>query len=120
MSTTSIRIKDSVYSRLELNAKGYESVSDTINRANLSLEKDEAFSMLDEQVACSVRDLAAGGVAKEKTLLMHHQREAIQSAMDIVLRIYHDYKVNYEITNNVCCIKVVANSQLGNKVKASV
>ncbi len=90
--------------------------------------RTKGYTMVDEESdadivlvnTCSVRDLATDGVTKERALLMHHQREAIQSAMDIVLRIYHDYKVNYEITSNGCCIKVVANSQLGNTVKTSV
>lgn len=107
MSTTSIRIKDSVYSRLELNAKGYESVSDTISRANFSLEKDEALSMLDRLVDCCVEDLKVDGVSKEKHILMHYQREAIQSAVDLLYRLYPDYKIECEVESNECLVKVM-------------
>jgi len=107
MSTTSVRIKDNVYSRLELNAEGYESVSDTIGRANLSLEKDKALDMLDRQVALSVTDLTTEGITKEKAIPMHYSRDAIQSAMDLVLRLYPNYKIDYEIKTNMCCINVM-------------
>lgn len=103
MPTTSVRIKDSVYSRLELNAKGYESVSDTINRANFNLEKNEALEMLDNQV----KRLSEEGVTKEINILMHYQKEAIQSAMDLVIRLYPDYNIDYEIKINVCSISVI-------------
>jgi predicted CopG family antitoxin len=106
MSTSSIRIKNDVYSRLELNAKGYESVSDTINRANACLEMVEALGMLDRQVAFSVQDLIEDNITKERTILMHFKEEAITSAMDIVVRLYPEYHVKYEIKVNMCCITV--------------
>lgn len=112
MSTTSIRIKDNVYSRLELNAKGYETVSDTISRANQCLEKDEAFNMLDRQVALSIDTLVTEGVTRDKNILMHYHTDAIQSAMDLILRLYPAYQINYEIKNNVCCIEVTSKEKI--------
>lgn len=106
MSTTSVRIKDSVYSRLELNAKGYESVSDTINRANFSLEKNEALDMLDSQVALSIKRLNEEGVTKDINILMHYQKEAVQSAMDLITRLYPEYNIDCEIKINMCSISV--------------
>ena len=106
MSTTSIRIKDDVYSRLEMNAKGYESVSDTISRAIKSLEEREAFDMIDNQVAESIQRLSEEGSDKERVLLMHYQKEAIQLAMDLVVRLYPEYRIEYEIKVNACSVKV--------------
>lgn len=109
MSTTSVRIKDSVYSRLEMNAKGYEPVSDTINRANLSLEKNEALDLLDNQVALSIHSLNEEGITKERHIVMHYQKEAITSAMDLIVRLYPEYKIEYEAQANMCCINVTRN-----------
>lgn len=106
MSTTSIRIKDDVYSRLEMNAKGYESVSDTISRANKSLEMLEAIEMLDNQIAASIQKLNEEGADKERVLLMHYQKESIQSAMDLVIRLYPKYEIEYEIKTNACSVRV--------------
>jgi hypothetical protein len=106
MSTTSIRINDQVYARLELNAKGYESVSDTIDRANKSLETLEMLEMLDTQVACCIKDFIESKITRERVILTHHKPDAIQSAMNIIDRIYYDFHVHCEINTNMVRISV--------------
>lgn len=106
MSTTSVRIKDSVYHRLELNAKGYEAVSDTISRANDSLEICEALEMIDAQMKICVEDLSANKASKEIVFLIHFQEKAIHSAMDLVKRLYPEYEIECDIKINACVLNV--------------
>lgn len=98
---TSIRIKDDVFSLLEINAKGYESVSDTIKRSVFSLEVLEALDMASRQTELSILTLKEEGLTRNKTILMHYQPEAIEQAMDLVKKLYPDYVINYKIETNV-------------------
>lgn len=95
--STPVRIKDDVYSRLELNAKGYESVSETISRSIDSLEAIEFFNMVCSQVESSIDTLRAEGkvATREKVLLVHYKTETIEKVMTVVEKIYDKYQVSY-------------------------
>ncbi|MCG3740669.1 hypothetical protein [Vibrio cincinnatiensis] len=94
--STPIRIKDNVYSRLEINAKGYESVSDTIHRAVHALEVLEAFDMMHRQVASSIEVLDNEGIEKEKTLLVHYDDNAKNQAIEMINNIDFGHDVTLE------------------------
>lgn len=103
--STPIRIKDDVYSRLEINAKGYESVSDTIKRSIYALEVLEAVEMVCRQVDSSIDILKNENLEKEKTLLVHYSEDAIVKAMDVVVKIYANYTITYQ--SDVNFIKIL-------------
>lgn len=98
--STSIRIKDDVYSRLEMNVKGYESVSDTIARATFDLEVCESLEMISRLIKSSIRDLSDGGIAREKAMLVHYKKEALEKAMSLAMRLYSDHQITYRIEVN--------------------
>ncbi|TKE99247.1 hypothetical protein FCV44_06145 [Vibrio kanaloae] len=102
--STPVRIKDDVYSRLEINAKGYESVSDTIHRAVNALEVLEAFNMVYKQVASSIDVLRSEGVEREKTLLVHYTDCAKNQAIEMINSI--DFGFNIELESGVNSIKI--------------
>jgi predicted CopG family antitoxin len=108
--STSIRIQDDVYSCLEANTKGYESVSDTVNRSVSCLEQCEAFEMIDRQIELSIIMLNDEGIVREKVILMHYQKEAIEKAMLIVERLYPKYSIKYNIEINALYLFVEESS----------
>ncbi|EGR4136954.1 hypothetical protein VCSRO150_3588 [Vibrio cholerae] len=94
--STPVRIKDNVYSRLEINAKGYESVSDTIHRALDALEVLEAFNMMFRQIASSIEVLRSEGIEREKTLLVHYDDSAKNQAIEMINNIDFGFDVALE------------------------
>mgnify|MGYP000026458024 CR=1 FL=1 len=98
--STPVRIKDNVYSRLEINAKGYESVSDTIHRAVNALEVLEAFNMMRGQVASSIEVLRSEGIERKKTLLVHYDECAKNQAIELINNIDFGFDVALESGEN--------------------
>jgi predicted CopG family antitoxin len=98
--STSIRIQDETYSRLENNSKGYESVSETISRAVFSLEVCESLEMISSSIESSIRMLIDEDISREKVILLHYQKEAIEKAMLLAKRLYPNYVITYEIEIN--------------------
>ena len=105
--STSIRIKDDVYSRLEINVKGYESVSDTIARATFHLEVCESLEMISRLIESSIQYLSDGDIAPEKAMLVHYKEEALEKAMSLAMRLYPDHQITYKIKVNSLSLLVV-------------
>ncbi len=97
---TSVRIKDDVYSLLETNAKGYESVSDTIGRALFALEALEAQDMILDVIKSRIEAIKNGDEFREIVLLVHFQKEAVERAMKAMKFFFPSYTVKYVFDEN--------------------
>lgn len=97
---TSVRIKDDVYSLLETNAKGYESVSDTIGRALFALEALEAQDMIVDVIKSRIEAIKNGDEFREIVLLVHFQKEAVDRAMKAMKFFFPSYTVKYVFDEN--------------------
>lgn len=97
---TSVRIKDDVYSLLETNAKGYESVSDTIGRALFALEALEAQDMILDVIKSRIEAIKNGDEFREIVLLVHFQKEAVERAMEAMKFFFPSYTVKYVFDEN--------------------
>ena len=104
--STSIRIQDNAYSRLENNAKGYESVSDTIDRAVSCLEFCDAFEMISHQVESSISTLNDEGITRKKVLLVHFQKLTLEKVMLLIKRLHPNNNITYEIEINALTLLV--------------
>lgn len=106
--SASIRIKDDVYKLLESNAKGFESVSDTISRSVHSLEVLEAFNMICRQVESSLDILKVENVKKEKTILVHYNDEAKLEAIEMAKKLFKEHEIDFNYDVNY--IKILVKS----------
>lgn len=93
-----LRMSAGVYSKLEANVTGSESLSDVIERLIKSQEEIEVIKL----VALSV--ISAASIIKEtgerkKTVLLHQPAEVIERAMRFVVEIFPQYKITYELNH---------------------
>ncbi|WP_157664740.1 hypothetical protein [Vibrio campbellii] len=105
---TSVRIKDDVYSLLEINAKGYESVSDTIGRALFALEVQEAQDMIVDVIKSRIEGIQNGDEFREVVLLVHFQSEAIDQAMKAMKFFFPSYTIKYTCDVNSLKIEAIS------------
>lgn len=105
MSSTSIRIKDNVYSLLETNSKGFETISDTIERSVAALETLEAIDMIKRNVEFAINRLDEG-YPKECNLLVHYSPSSLEYAVTLIQGLFVNFDIEYEIRSNVFTFKV--------------
>tara|TARA_Y100000034_G_scaffold91612_1_gene110548 strand:- start:471 stop:803 length:333 start_codon:yes stop_codon:yes gene_type:complete len=90
-----LRLNDDVYARLEENVKGFESPSEVTNRMVDSHEQFEAFKILATAVV-SARDSIDEIGYRNKNVLLHYSKEAVEEAMNLIEQLFLSYQVSYK------------------------
>lgn len=103
--STSIRIKDTVYKDLELNTKGFQSVSDTIEMTINSHEILETIKIVEGSITSSEERIKECG-SIEKNILLHYKKDNVDDAMKIIKRMFFGYKISHHIEPNCLTVSI--------------
>lgn len=102
-----LRLKDDVFSRLEINAKGFESPSDVVKRMIDCYEELETIQFVAECIL-SAEDFISETGKREKNILIHHPAEAIDRAMKFIYSVFPDYEIEYSYQRPALRLKIQA------------